>query len=92
MKKLLILLLLSTLSSCEPDPIPCNPECWKITDLNISEVTGSLRITFTNPCNKSLTYNTYVIDESKYNLYNLGDIICEDDFPSETIGNPPPTG
>jgi len=92
MKKLLILLLLSTLSSCEPDPIPCNPECWKITDLNISDVTGSLRITFTNPCNKSLTYNTYVIDESKYNLYNLGDIICEDDFPSETIGNPPPTG
>jgi len=80
------------LSSCEPDPIPCNPECWKITDLNISDVTGSLRITFTNPCNKSLTYNTYVIDESKYNLYNLGDIICEDDFPSETIGNPPPTG
>ena len=73
-------------------PIPCNPECWKITDLNISDVTGSLRITFTNPCNKSLTYNTYVIDESKYNLYNLGDIICEDDFPSETIGNPPPTG
>ena len=92
MKKLLILLLLSTLSSCEPDPIPCNPECWKITDLNINDVTGSLRITFTNPCNKSLTYNTYVIDESKYNLYNLGDIICEDDFPSETIGNPPPTG
>ena len=92
MKKLLILLLLSTLSSCEPDPKPCNPECWKITDLNISDVTGSLRITFTNPCNKSLTYNTYVIDESKYNLYNLGDIICEDDFPSETIGNPPPTG
>ena len=85
-------MLLSTLSSCEPDPIPCNPECWKITDLNISDVTGSLRITFTNPCNKSLTYNTYVIDESKYNLYNLGDIICEDDFPSETIGNPPPTG
>ena len=92
MKKLLLLFLLTVLSSCEPAPEPCNPECWKITDLNISEVTGSLRITFTNPCKKSLTYNTYVIDESKYHLYSVGDIICEDDFPNETIGNPPPTG
>jgi len=92
MKKLLLLLLVTTLSSCEPDPEPCNPECWKITDLNVSEVTGSLRITFTNPCKKTLTHNTYVNDESKYHLYSIGDIICEDDFPNETIGNPPPTG
>ena len=92
MKKVLLLLLVTTLTSCEPDPEPCYPECWKITDLNISEATGSLRITFTNPCNKSLIYNTYVIDEAKYHLYSIGDIICEDDFPNETIGNPPPTG
>ena len=62
MKKLLLVLLSLGFYSCQPDPVPCNPECWKITDLKVSEVTGSLRITFTNPCNKSLIYNTYVIN------------------------------
>ena len=36
------------MSSCEPDPKPCNPECWKITELQISEKTGYLNITHTN--------------------------------------------
>ena len=91
MKKLLLVLLSLGFYSCQPDPVPCNPECWKITDLKVSEVTGSLRITFTNPCNKSLIYNTYVINEANYHLYSIGDIICEDDFPNETIGNQPPS-
>ena len=48
-------------------------------------------ITQEDPCNKSLIYNTYVINEANYHLYSIGDIICEDDFPNETIGNPPPS-
>ena len=91
MKKLLLLLFFTTISSCEPDPKSCNPECWKITELHISEKTGYLNITHTNLCKKHLTYTNNVIG-SNYHLYKVGDILCEEDFPSETIGNPPPTG
>jgi len=88
MKKLLSFLVFTLLlSNCADNP--CNSECWKVTDLNIYKVKGSLRITFTNFCNKSFTYNTYVIDESIYHLFSIGDIICKDEFPDKKIGNSP---
>jgi len=80
MKKLLLLLLFTTMSSCEPDPKPCNPECWKITELLISEKTGYLNITHTNLCKKHLTYTNNVINN--YHLYKVGDILCEENFPN----------
>ena len=43
MKKLLLLLFISSMNSCEIKPKPCNPECWKITELNISKETGFFR-------------------------------------------------
>ncbi len=91
MKKLLLLLLVSTLSSCEPDPTPCNPECWKITELNISKETGSLKITHANSCKKHLTFTTNVHNKNNYYLYKLGDIHCEDNFPNKIKGNPHPS-
>lgn len=91
MKKLLLILLSLGFYSCQPDPVPCNPDCWKITDLKVSEVTGSLKITFTNPCRKTTSYVIYTNDDNNYHLYNVGDFICENEFPSDAIGNPPPS-
>jgi len=89
MKKLLLLLLFTTMSSCEPDPKPCNPECWKITELHISEKTGYLNITHTNLCKKHLTYTNNVINN--YHLYKVGDILCEENFPNENKDNSKPS-
>lgn len=85
MKKILLLLLFTTMSSCESRPKPCNPECWKITKLHISEKTGYLNITHTNLCKKHLTYTNNVINN--YHLYKLGDILCEENFSKEKKGN-----
>ncbi|MDB4709431.1 hypothetical protein OAF18_01690 [Flavobacteriaceae bacterium] len=84
MKKLLLLLLFTTMSSCESRPKPCNPECWKITELHISEETGYLNITHTNLCKKHLTYTNNVINN--YHLYKLGDILYEENFSKEKKG------
>jgi len=69
------------MSSCEPDPKPCNLKCWKITELYISEETGYLNITHTNLCKKHLTYTNNVINN--YHLYKVGDILCEENFTKE---------
>ena len=89
MKKLLLLLLFTTMSSCESDPKSCNSECWKITELHISEKTGYLNITHTNLCEKHLTYTNNVINN--YHLYKVGDILCEENFPNENKGNTIPS-
>ena len=81
----LLPLFFTTISSCEPDPKSCNPKCWKITELHISEKTGYLNITHTNLCKKHLTYTNNVINN--YHLYKVGDILCEENFSKEKKGN-----
>ena len=88
MRKLLLLLLISSMTSCKPKP--CNPECWKIIELNISKETGSLKITHENCCKKHLTFTTNVLNKNNYYLYKLGDIHCEDNFPNKIKCNPQP--
>ena len=73
MKKLLLLLLVKGITSCESKPKPCNQECWKITELHISEDTGSLKITHTNSCKKHLTFTTNVHNKNNYYLYEKKD-------------------
>ena len=90
MKKLLLLLFISSMNSCEIKPKPCNPECWKITELNISKEKGSLEITHENCCKKHLTFTTSVHNKKNYYLYKVGDIHCEDNFPNKIKGNPHP--
>ena len=90
MKKLLLLLLVKGITSCESIPKPCNQECWKITELHISEDTGSLKITHTNSCKKHLTFTTNVHNKNNYYLYEEGDIHCNDNFPGKKKDNPHP--
>ena len=83
--------MILSLNSCETKSKPCNRECWKITELNISKETGSLKITHANSCKKHLTFTTNVHNKNNYYLYKLGDIHCEDNFPNKIKGNPHPS-
>ena len=59
------------------------------SELQISEKTGYLNITHTNLCKKHLTYTNNLINN--YNLYKVGDILCEENFPNENKGNAKPS-